>query len=80
MVVGHWCCAVLQSTLSRNSLVWQDDASYKYHENEGVIGWILLVLRHGPGPATFRHSETTKTFDQDISRYRLQGREAVTRC
>ena len=23
----------------------QDDASYKYHENEGVIGWILLVLR-----------------------------------
>ena len=23
----------------------KDDASYKYHENEGVIGWILLVLR-----------------------------------
>ena len=23
----------------------EDDASYKYHENEGVIGWILLSLR-----------------------------------
>lgn len=23
----------------------KDDASYKYHENEGVVGWILLVLR-----------------------------------
>ncbi|OLP90935.1 hypothetical protein AK812_SmicGene27417 [Symbiodinium microadriaticum] len=25
----------------------KDDASYKYHENEGVIGWILLSLRLG---------------------------------
>ncbi|CAK9115093.1 unnamed protein product [Durusdinium trenchii] len=25
----------------------KDDASYKYHENEGVIGWILLVMRLG---------------------------------
>lgn len=23
----------------------KDDAAYKYHENEGVIGWLLLVLR-----------------------------------
>merc|ERR1712190_578530 len=23
----------------------KDDASYKYHENEGVIGWILLCMR-----------------------------------
>jgi len=23
----------------------KDDASYKFHENEGVVGWILLVLR-----------------------------------
>mmetsp|Transcript_9900 Transcript_9900/g.22170 ORF Transcript_9900/g.22170 Transcript_9900/m.22170 type:complete len:452 (+) Transcript_9900:48-1403(+) len=23
----------------------KDDASYKYHENEGVVGWLLLVLR-----------------------------------
>lgn len=23
----------------------KDDASYKYHEHEGVIGWILLVMR-----------------------------------
>lgn len=23
----------------------QDDASYKYHENEGVVGWILLIMR-----------------------------------
>lgn len=23
----------------------KDDASYKYHENEGAIGWILLVMR-----------------------------------
>lgn len=23
----------------------QDDASYKYHENEGACGWVLLVLR-----------------------------------
>lgn len=23
----------------------KDDASYKYHENEGVVGWILLVIR-----------------------------------
>merc|ERR1719343_1720313 len=23
----------------------KDDASYKYHENEGVVGWILLVMR-----------------------------------
>ena len=30
-----------------NSL--KDDASYKYHENEGVIGWILLSLRLEPG-------------------------------
>ena len=80
MVVEHWCCAV--NLESENSLVRQDDASYKYHENEGVIGWILLVLRHGPGPATFRHSETTRTFDQGtgISRCRVQRCEAVTRC
>merc|ERR1712151_1171516 len=23
----------------------KDDASYKYHENEGVVGWILLAIR-----------------------------------
>jgi len=23
----------------------QDDASYKYHENEGAVGWVLLVMR-----------------------------------
>merc|ERR1712045_634612 len=23
----------------------KDDASYKYHENEGVVGWILVVMR-----------------------------------
>merc|ERR1719261_1390352 len=23
----------------------QDDASYKYHENEGAVGWVLLILR-----------------------------------
>jgi len=23
----------------------KDDESYKYHENEGVVGWILLVIR-----------------------------------
>jgi len=23
----------------------KDDESYKYHENEGVIGWILLIMR-----------------------------------
>jgi len=23
----------------------QDDASYKYHENEGGVGWVLLVMR-----------------------------------
>merc|ERR1711879_583671 len=23
----------------------QDDASYKYHENEGVIGWVLMAMR-----------------------------------
>eukprot|EP00928_Gymnodinium_smaydae_P006759 TRINITY_DN12409_c0_g4_i1.p1 TRINITY_DN12409_c0_g4~~TRINITY_DN12409_c0_g4_i1.p1 ORF type:complete len:362 (-),score=66.36 TRINITY_DN12409_c0_g4_i1:204-1289(-) len=23
----------------------KDDAAYKYHENEGIIGWILLVMR-----------------------------------
>mmetsp|Transcript_101155 Transcript_101155/g.325892 ORF Transcript_101155/g.325892 Transcript_101155/m.325892 type:complete len:445 (-) Transcript_101155:138-1472(-) len=23
----------------------KDDASYKYHENEGVVGWVLLVMR-----------------------------------
>lgn len=23
----------------------KDDASYKFHENEGVVGWILLVMR-----------------------------------
>merc|ERR1712187_426649 len=23
----------------------KDDASYKYHENEGVVGWVLLAMR-----------------------------------
>merc|ERR1719469_931928 len=23
----------------------KDESSYKYHENEGVIGWILLLVR-----------------------------------
>merc|ERR1719343_1986816 len=23
----------------------KDDAAYKYHENEGAVGWILLVMR-----------------------------------
>merc|ERR1712045_1554 len=23
----------------------KDDASYKFHENEGVVGWLLLVMR-----------------------------------
>merc|ERR1719222_1296201 len=23
----------------------KDDASYKYHENEGIIGWIMLCIR-----------------------------------
>merc|ERR1712183_994746 len=23
----------------------KDDASYKFHENEGLVGWILLVMR-----------------------------------
>lgn len=23
----------------------KDDASYKYHENEGVVGWVLLIMR-----------------------------------
>merc|ERR1719188_2539647 len=23
----------------------KDDASYKYHENEGVVGWILMTMR-----------------------------------
>merc|ERR1719313_962570 len=23
----------------------KDDAHYKYHENEGAVGWILLVIR-----------------------------------
>lgn len=25
----------------------QDDAHYKYHENEGIIGWFLLLMRLG---------------------------------